>query len=457
MMRSRKLAAAVVLAACALLALPHLLRVGSSKATRSQPSLPRRRPGAPCSLFVSTPPLDALLADGVTSQQWLAQWLAAAKVAHTLNASLLLHGEWAALSSVAATSDSRSRSSEEELVDAATQALREWTRGVVSQSLRFGGGAAVRRSPSLAQEHGVTAGTASRAAGRGCGVAEAVLLVLALAVPGTDALAEPSGAPSQARHVAHLAARVQRRKKAAGMHIVLSHFKEDPLTVTTTLRATLAVHAVAAAQPFVISYTKDAGTPVSAHVDESHRVANIGREGDAYLRYILAHYDALPPYVLFTQAKPNLMEEDYLPRLARFNASIAMLPLSYVAPCSCDGCFHASGAMVRIREVYVRATGAFCPGQFYMVGNGQFVVHRSAIKRQPLSLYSDLLTLLHANASHWVAADASLLRFGKGVRLSEDNPLFVHVLERSWAVIFGCFTPQQGACLLQEDSQTHGD
>ena len=466
-MRSRTLAAAVVLATCAVLALPHLLRLvsSSSDAAHTHP-VPKRRPGSQCTVFVSTPPLDTLPAEAVTSHGWLAQWLVAARVAHSLNATLLLHGEWAATSAAATSSSNASSSSSDgETSDSATEALREWTRSSVGKSLRFGGAARVRHSPSLVQEHGATAHTAARAAARGCSFGEVVLLVLAPAVKGIDAPATQPPSTSlalfQARAVAHVTGRVQRRKAAASMHIVVSHFREDPHTVSATLRATLAVPGIAATAPFVVAYTKDAATAVSPHVDESHRVANIGREGDAYLRYIVAHYTALPPYILFTQAKPNLMEEDFLPRLAGFNASIRMLALSYVSPCSCDGCFHASGVMVRIREVYVRATGSFCPGQFYMVGNGQFLVHRSAITSQPLSLYSDLLTLLHANATHWVAADASLLRFGKGVRLSEDNPLFVHVLERTWAVIFGCHTTLQlGACLLQDGSsgnQTHVD
>jgi hypothetical protein len=460
-MRSRTLAAALVLVACAVLSLPHLARlVSRSSSNAAEQPVPTRRPGSQCSVFVSTPPLDTLSAEAVTSHGWLTQWLVAARVAHTLNASLLLHGEWAATSAVVVTSgnlsSSSSSSEDERSSDSATEALREWTRGAVGQSLRFGGSARVRHSPSLVQEHGVKAHSAARVAARGCSFGEVVLLVLAPAVKGIDAAATKPPSASlalfQARAVAHVTGRVQRRKAAAGMHIVVSHFKEDPHAVSATLRATLAVPGIAATHPFVVAYTKDAATAVSPHVDESHRVANIGREGDAYLRYILAHYTTLPPYILFTQAKPNLMAEDFLPRLAGFNGSVRMLPLSYVSPCSCDGCFHASGVMVRIREVYVRATGSFCPGEFYMVGNGQFLVHRTAITSQPLSLYSDLMTLLHANATHWVAADASLLRFGKGVQLSEDNPLFVHVLERTWGVIFGCHTLQHGACLLEDSS-----
>ncbi len=96
--------------------------------------------------------------------------------------------------------------------------------------------------------------------------------------------------------------------------------------------------------------------------------------------------------------------------------------------------------MVRLREVYALATQQLCqPFTAYM--NGEFLVSRDAIRLQTPAFYAMLRAMLHTPPDSFIHEDLEKVYMYDGFATNErnnNNPLFLHVLERAWAVIFGC-------------------
>ena len=187
---------------------------------------------------------------------------------------------------------------------------------------------------------------------------------------------------------------------------------------------------------------------------------NIGREGEAHLSYIIERYFNLPDYVIFTQAKPNFLDEfggwlrDLLP-----GRSAAMGLGMVHGGCGCGGCYNAvNTTMPRVREMYALITRSACPGPFISFMNGQFVVHKSRITHHDLSLYRMLYGYVTAPPTHFIHEDVSVEAFpvsvrGKLMQHDTNNPAFGHVLERVWSVIWGCHVQGRANvrhCLFQD-------
>lgn len=194
---------------------------------------------------------------------------------------------------------------------------------------------------------------------------------------------------------------------------------------------------------------------------------NEGREGDSMLRYIIENYADLPDYVLFTQAQPNVFEA-WPQRLAQFSDDVRVIALGNTDACGCNGCYVQEGGMLRLRELYVMATQQMCDTEFMAYFNGQMLVSRDAILKQELSMYQLLFSLLHAPKEHYIhrdlcqkhlrrslknrAADVCA-KIDKVVPISEhdnQNPLFLHILERSWSFMFGCENARGPICVNQK-------
>lgn len=77
-----------------------------------------------------------------------------------------------------------------------------------------------------------------------------------------------------------------------------------------------------------------ADLPAEGGAVEEVRSPNVGREGEAYLRHILAHYERLPEVLVFSQARTvrppvrRARGARSCPRLARQRAAPAPSPLS---------------------------------------------------------------------------------------------------------------------------------
>lgn len=236
------------------------------------------------------------------------------------------------------------------------------------------------------------------------------------------------------------------KRKDLDVHVVLSHFAEPMSDVIPTIYEIGKTFKT----PRFTVYTKGQQELISFENFEVRYVQNEGREGDAYLRFIIEHYYSLPDYTLFTQAVPNDFKNSFKNGLKRFSRDASLVNLGTNENCTCDGCFQTKGSMIRLREIYAAATGVMCMGEFRTFLNGQFIASRDAILSQPLAFYQQMLDMLHAPPGHWIHDDTAYITMPKEVEDGEENnnnPLFGHVLERLWAPILGCTEPSaDGVC-----------
>lgn len=90
------------------------------------------------------------------------------------------------------------------------------------------------------------------------------------------------------------------------MHMVIAMYQEDINEVQQYVSRLLSIHSVAFSRPRIFLYVKG-GPEFAAQARQAgfaHEVIelpNIGREQEAYLRHVVAHYEHLPAHVLFTQ------------------------------------------------------------------------------------------------------------------------------------------------------------
>jgi hypothetical protein len=257
------------------------------------------------------------------------------------------------------------------------------------------------------------------------------------------------------------------------VHFVFTHYNEPASAMSSVINLTVNAIRTAAQSPveyhsFVYCKRQNATCPPPENTPGGlvtlETDANEGREGDSMLRYIIATYAKLPEYVLFTQAQPNGFEV-WPQRLAQFSDDVRVIALGNTDACGCSGCYVQEGGMIRLRELYVMATHKLCDVEFMSYFNGQMLVSRDAILKQPLSMYKLLFSLLHAPKDHFIHRDLCqkhlrrslknraveiCAKIDKAVPISEhdnQNPLFLHVLERSWSFMFGCENAPGPICL----------
>lgn len=229
--------------------------------------------------------------------------------------------------------------------------------------------------------------------------------------------------------------------------IVLSYFKEDLNAVRSKLEL-LQSHPFVANSGCVHLYTKlsladdDAFGLNATVVVKTH---NMGRESGAHLHYILANYNNLPRHAIFLQA--DVEEIDHvLTVLNQATAQMGFLGLGRWDKCSCDNCNLIPGKLVRMREIWALATGAFCLGDFQANFRGQMLVSRDRIQRHRPDFYLLLRRSLFAQPGHVLHEDDRYIEdtdFKRFMRTVVDSnghdSLFGHVMERMWTVIFDCY------------------
>lgn len=240
--------------------------------------------------------------------------------------------------------------------------------------------------------------------------------------------------------------------------LVVSHFDEPAVDIQKTLKA---VQEKLGTSPRVFIYTKGVyskelrrvfksqsgssgkqswwqsiGTPYADVLIQD--CVNRGREADAYLRFIITNYYLLPDYIIFTRASPKYFESLFLVGLKQFSVDVDVVNLGTTEQCGCDGCFEDDDIMVRVRELYEIATGQICAKSFTSFFSGQFIASRHAIHRQKISFYQELFEMLHQTLE---------------IKPRENNPLFLHVIERLWAPLLGCLEPDaKGVCYKSKNS-----
>ncbi|CAF4935291.1 unnamed protein product [Rotaria sp. Silwood1] len=142
---------------------------------------------------------------------------------------------------------------------------------------------------------------------------------------------------------------------------------------------------------------------------------NVGREGATFLSHIIENYDTLANHTLFSQAgvegiTGTGLENWFMSRLVKqFNASVGFMPLVVTNMVATYNCGNGPyGDFLRLTELWGILQSTLCPP------GGQA-----------------------ANASHWIHKDSN-----HGWLVSTpENPIFGHVVERLWTVLFNCSNP----------------
>ena len=102
--------------------------------------------------------------------------------------------------------------------------------------------------------------------------------------------------------------------------------------------------------------------------------------------------------------------------------------------------------MIRMREMFVLATGTFCKDPWTSFLNGEFIVSRKRILAQPLQLYEFILKQTEDEVT-WKQHDEDAL--GSTV----PDEWFAHVMERIWNPLFGCVEMTAKECCAVGSSE----
>lgn len=251
----------------------------------------------------------------------------------------------------------------------------------------------------------------------------------------------------------------------AGIHIVISHYTEEPFYIARWLNSLRSIPSIATLGTNTIIYTKGTVTDVAglkdvATADAVVQVPNIGREGSTYLHHILANWDDLPPYTLFTQAiikkaqKEGAADADdsgtllswLTSRLAeQFDNNTGFMSLDRKHDiCHCGHCtdIHNHDEFYPLwPQLFAMMEGRVCAaGEPSVLSfNGHFIVSRKRIRERPREWYEYLRDLVDAPEGHWLHEESFPKWFDreKG-KSSPQDPKFGHTLERLWHVVFKC-------------------
>jgi hypothetical protein len=241
--------------------------------------------------------------------------------------------------------------------------------------------------------------------------------------------------------------------EARGLDIVVSHYNENTAELGQNLNLILSHPNVAFLSVCVIIYTKD-DTPQEmakqlpfALVRWQH---NIGREGAAYMDYIIRDWDNHARHILCIQG--NI---EYVPRLLSmlkaFDHSTGFMCLGFWLPANCVGDGQWMKEEELLRELWVMARNDLCFDGFASCVRGQFLVSSRRLRRHPLKFYRRVYRSLMLPADH-IIHKGKLLP-GSTIPSTPNNSMFLHALERAWSFIFECHSPGEGGA--NETMQHH--
>ena len=230
--------------------------------------------------------------------------------------------------------------------------------------------------------------------------------------------------------------------------LVLSHYNEPVSDVIATVDKIerLMIHGNLS-RVFLYSHSQTSleGVPEWWIVNSG---PNVGREAENYLSFLVDNLHSLNELVFFSQSRPDAYMEDKLwPRLHLVTNQTGMIGLSIWETQSCDGSIYP-GLGPLIQQIYAMATGNFCHGTWRSFYNGEFVVSRKRIQKHARHFYETLLEATRLPRSEdWIHKDQQP---NGGWPSTPSNPALAYALERTWNVIFRCFTPKEPCCLGNE-------
>lgn len=229
-------------------------------------------------------------------------------------------------------------------------------------------------------------------------------------------------------------------------HVVASHCKEDLQIFQQRFARLLSVPAVSQLRPCLFIYSKCGqaqqvreGMPGSVQVLE---LANIAREGHTYLTHITNYYDSMPERLIFLQAGVEEIDGvvNHLTTLKQTSGFLSLggwrrTGLHY------NELPYFKGTLVRLAELYSWLHQDLVPDVVDLTYRGQFAVTGSRVLAHPRSFYIKLLKYLTVPVTHFTAKDYRYIQPPLPEPTADtqmNDPLFGHVLERSWGFIFGC-------------------
>ena len=249
-------------------------------------------------------------------------------------------------------------------------------------------------------------------------------------------------------------------KDQASLHVVISHFEEDPFYIRTWLDDLRSIPFVKILGLHVTIYTKGSldleSIKGGTGADEVVQLPNIGREGSTHLQHILKQWDNLPPFTLFTQAYLKKVQQEgtgpqaghfvdwITARLTeKFDNSTGFMSLDRKHDiCYCGHCTDGNKDFYPLwPQLYTLITGKVCgiDQPTILSFNGHFIVSRNRILGRPRHVYEYLQELVDAPKEHWVHAEEEPRWFKKKIGASvPSNPKFGHTLERLWHTLFAC-------------------
>lgn len=232
---------------------------------------------------------------------------------------------------------------------------------------------------------------------------------------------------------------------ALSLDLVLSHYQE-PLDAVQAFvfRAQAALTQVGEFRVFFYTQgTLDvSGVPVSWKV--THIGPNKGTENHVYFHFLAHNKWETADFVWFSHALPDHYMKDKLwIRLPLLTNRTGMLGLALLERCDCDNCSGGiAGLRVRLREIYAMTNRGFCHGSWNAFYNGEFIVSKLRIRAQSEWFYRYILQVLEAPADHFTHQDVKYYP-PASTTSTPAAPLIGHTLERSWNMIFKCFTAER--------------
>ena len=119
---------------------------------------------------------------------------------------------------------------------------------------------------------------------------------------------------------------------SAAPHLVLSYYNEPREEVVQSISR---IQNALGTPLDVFMYCKNETCP---DIEGAHTqiLENVGREGETYLRHIIAHHADFPEFAVFTQAVPNYLSER-MGDLESFNSSsMSFMSFGSKGTCDCD-------------------------------------------------------------------------------------------------------------------------